>query len=56
MFENTAQRASSHSSSDGHLTPIKRPTLKNVINKRPSVISGQCPFSGHKVEFQTPDT
>ncbi len=50
MFENTA-----HSPSDGHLTPTRRPALKNVINKRPSVFSGQCPFSGPKVEFQTPD-
>ena len=32
------------SASNGRLTPSKRQS--NTINRRPSVVSGRCPFSG----------
>lgn len=37
---------------DDPASPIRRPSLANIINKRPSIVIGQCPFSGHKIEVE----
>jgi len=57
-FENTAQPNFNHSSPpDAHVTSTKRQSvLNNTINRRQSIVVGQCPFSGHKIEVESSAT
>jgi hypothetical protein len=53
MFENTIPPAFNHTRiNNDRLSPTQRPLAMNTINQSPA-ISGQCPFSGHKIEIKT---
>lgn len=44
MYDTSNKRGSNINQNEGQLTPTKVPS--NVINRRPSIVGGQCPFSG----------
>jgi hypothetical protein len=43
MYETINRPVTDENQSDDRLTPSKRQS--NVINRRPSIVGGQCPFS-----------
>jgi hypothetical protein len=49
MYETTIPSDfNSTTAPNGGITPSRRTSVMNVINRRPSASFSQCPFSGHK--------
>jgi len=46
MYDTSNRQGMDGSQSEDRLTPSKR--LSNVLNRRPSIVGGQCPFSAQR--------